>query len=170
MDQRRLDVVLPGRRLDVFVVPIADDAADGVLVATWAAASSSDVDRVEGAAMQLIASGWAVLGVRLLARAMHLVRRDDPRRATRLGQSIRTAQAEFERPLAAWVVPPLGLPMLSARELEIAEAIAAGAGRDELAETLVVSRRTVDSHLQRIYTKLGVSSRAELREWLASSR
>lgn len=148
--------------------PLVDDAADGMLVDTWAGAASTRPDAVEQAGLALVGGGWPVLGVRVLGRAMQSVRRADPRWATRLGQTIRTVQSGFSQPLAVWALPPVGMPTLSARELEIAEAVAAGAGRDELAESLVVSRRTIDSHLQRIYAKLGVSNRAELREWLGT--
>jgi DNA-binding NarL/FixJ family response regulator len=97
-------------------------------------------------------------------------RRIDPRRAMHFAQQARRLQEQFERPLAAWALPELELPTLSARELQIAELVAGGVSRDEVAERLVVSRRTVDSHLQRIYAKLGASGRADLREWLDRSR
>ncbi len=50
-------------------------------------------------------------------------------------------------------------PVLTRREREIADLVAAGASRREVAERLVVSVRTVDSHLQRVYRKLGVRGR-----------
>jgi DNA-binding CsgD family transcriptional regulator len=51
---------------------------------------------------------------------------------------------------------------LSAREQEIAALVAAGRTNREIAEQLVLSTRTVDAHLRRIYGKLGVRSRVEL--------
>ena len=51
---------------------------------------------------------------------------------------------------------------LSAREREIARMAADGLSNRAIADQLVLSRRTVENHLQRAYTKLGVSSRAEL--------
>jgi DNA-binding CsgD family transcriptional regulator len=48
---------------------------------------------------------------------------------------------------------------LSRREREIAELTVAGLRRRDIAEKLVISPRTVDSHLQRIYRKLGVNDR-----------
>jgi DNA-binding CsgD family transcriptional regulator len=38
----------------------------------------------------------------------------------------------------------------------------------EIAETLVVSTRTVENHLQRAYEKLGLSGRSELAAALGS--
>ena len=50
---------------------------------------------------------------------------------------------------------------LTGRELEIAQMAAHGIPSREIAETLHVSVRTVQNHLQRAYAKLGVTSRAE---------
>jgi DNA-binding CsgD family transcriptional regulator len=51
---------------------------------------------------------------------------------------------------------------LTRREREIAQLAAQGRSSPEIARDLVVSVRTVDNHLQRVYTKLGITSRAEL--------
>ena len=51
---------------------------------------------------------------------------------------------------------------LTARELEIAELVAAGRTNREVAEQLVVSTRTIEAHLRNIYGKLDVRSRVEL--------
>jgi DNA-binding CsgD family transcriptional regulator len=53
--------------------------------------------------------------------------------------------------------------VLTAREAEIAAYAAEGLSSVEIAEQLVISVRTVDSHLSRVYLKLGVPGRAELR-------
>jgi DNA-binding CsgD family transcriptional regulator len=52
---------------------------------------------------------------------------------------------------------------LTAQELQIAELAAAGLSNREIGQKLYVSHRTVESHLYRIFPKLGVSSRAQLR-------
>jgi DNA-binding CsgD family transcriptional regulator len=49
---------------------------------------------------------------------------------------------------------------LTAREMEVIERLAAGRTNREIAEELILSVRTVDRHVARIYEKLGVSSRA----------
>jgi DNA-binding CsgD family transcriptional regulator len=51
---------------------------------------------------------------------------------------------------------------LTARERDIALLAASGLTSREIAERLNVSKRTVDNHLQRVYTKLGVAGRHEL--------
>lgn len=49
---------------------------------------------------------------------------------------------------------------LTARELDVLHLVAEGLSDAEVADRLVVSRRTVHSHLRSIYRKLGVSSRS----------
>ena len=149
--------------------PPDDPAADGPVLVACRRALSGTVDDVEVAAGDLVGLGWSVTGVRLLAFAAERVRVAEPRRATRILQLVRSTADGFDEPLRPWVLSAPPLPTLSARELEIARAVAGGAGRDELAARLVVSRRTIDSHLQRVYAKLGISSRAELRVWLEQS-
>jgi non-specific serine/threonine protein kinase len=55
---------------------------------------------------------------------------------------------------------------LTRREREIASLAAEGLSSRDIAERLVISRRTVDAHLDHVYAKLGISSRAELPRWL----
>ncbi|SKX75308.1 AAA family ATPase [Gordonia sp. w5E2] len=59
---------------------------------------------------------------------------------------------------------------LTAYELRIAEMAAAGLTNKTVAERLDISHRTVGNHLYRIYAKLGVTSRVELRDVLAVSK
>lgn len=54
---------------------------------------------------------------------------------------------------------------LSRRELEIAELVAMGLTNQEIAQRLIISTRTVESHLTHIKTKLGLSRRAHLVVW-----
>jgi DNA-binding CsgD family transcriptional regulator/tetratricopeptide (TPR) repeat protein len=58
---------------------------------------------------------------------------------------------------------------LSARERQVALLAAAGQSSKEIADALYLSTRTVDNHLQRIYAKLGIASRAELADHLRTS-
>ena len=50
---------------------------------------------------------------------------------------------------------------LSDREVEVLRLVAEGRSNPEIAEVLVISRRTVARHLSNIFTKLGVSSRTQ---------
>lgn len=58
---------------------------------------------------------------------------------------------------------------LTRRESEVAFMAASGVAARDIGERLFVSHRTVETHLQRIYDKLGIRSRAELRQLMAVS-
>ena len=53
-------------------------------------------------------------------------------------------------------------PVLTVRETEILEFVAAGSTNADIAAALSLSPRTVEGHLSRIFAKLGVSRRSEL--------
>lgn len=55
-----------------------------------------------------------------------------------------------------------GLELLSARERDVIQHLAAGMTNREIAESLGLSRHTVKNYLFRIFDKVGVSSRTEL--------
>jgi DNA-binding CsgD family transcriptional regulator len=57
---------------------------------------------------------------------------------------------------------------LSAREYEVARAIAAGMTNGEIAEQLFVSPKTVSAHVEHILAKLGVARRTEIAAWVAA--
>ena len=56
----------------------------------------------------------------------------------------------------------IGVDALSRREREVAVLASRGETAAEIADRLVVSKRTVESHLASIYAKLGVESKTEL--------
>jgi DNA-binding CsgD family transcriptional regulator len=55
---------------------------------------------------------------------------------------------------------------LSERERAIAQLIAQGKSNREIAEVFIISERTVETHLGRMYAKLGFSTRAQLAAWV----
>ena len=57
---------------------------------------------------------------------------------------------------------------LTPQELQIVQMVAQGLSNRVIAERLYLSRRTVESHLYRVFPKLGVSSRAQLASVLGS--
>jgi non-specific serine/threonine protein kinase len=59
---------------------------------------------------------------------------------------------------------------LTGREREVALLAAEGRSNREIAEHLVISRRTVDSHMDRILDKLGIDSRRRIAARLADGR
>jgi two-component system response regulator NreC len=75
----------------------------------------------------------------------------------RLVRAIRMATHDFER--------RRGTDGLTARERDIVRLVALGHTNREIAERLVLSVRTVETHRARFQARLGVSSRAELVRW-----
>jgi DNA-binding NarL/FixJ family response regulator len=76
---------------------------------------------------------------------------------------------ELEHALAALASSPQlrstnqqGLELLSARERQVVQYLAAGMTNREIADSLGLSRHTIKNYLFRIFDKLGVSSRTEL--------
>jgi DNA-binding NarL/FixJ family response regulator len=59
---------------------------------------------------------------------------------------------------------------LSPQELQIARMAADGLSNREIGQALYLSHRTIGSHLYRIFPKLGVASRGELRALLAAAQ
>jgi DNA-binding CsgD family transcriptional regulator len=64
---------------------------------------------------------------------------------------------------------PGGWAQLSPQELQIAQLAAEGLSNREIGEQLYLSHRTVESHLYRLFPKLGVTSRAQLRDALEAA-
>jgi ATP/maltotriose-dependent transcriptional regulator MalT len=59
---------------------------------------------------------------------------------------------------------------LTSRERQVAELVTRCMTNRRIAAELVLSPRTVDGHVDRIMTKLGVRSRAQIAEWWATSQ
>jgi predicted ATPase/DNA-binding CsgD family transcriptional regulator len=77
-------------------------------------------------------------------------------------EAIAVARNESVPPGAAEPASPL-----TKREREIAELVTQGLGNREIAERLVLAKRTVDSHIEHIFAKLGFTSRAQLAAWVS---
>lgn len=56
---------------------------------------------------------------------------------------------------------------LTRREQQVAELVATGLTNQDIANRLVISRRTVEGHVDHILTKLGFTSRTQLAVWVA---
>jgi DNA-binding NarL/FixJ family response regulator len=77
------------------------------------------------------------------------------------------------RPPAGVPTPPsdaeserLGVYPLTRKEVEVAILVAHGKTNKEIASQLFNSERTIDNHVQHIYNKLNIDSRAELALWM----
>ncbi|TMC86489.1 MAG: response regulator transcription factor, partial [Chloroflexi bacterium] len=65
-----------------------------------------------------------------------------------------------EKPLPSRRVAAEKFGVLTEREIEVLRAVAQGLTDIQVAERLVISHRTVHSHLNSIYSKLGITSRS----------
>ncbi|NBO32055.1 MAG: LuxR C-terminal-related transcriptional regulator [Cyanobacteria bacterium LVE1205-1] len=54
---------------------------------------------------------------------------------------------------------------LSEREIQILELVTAGLTNQEIAESLEISKRTVDNHISKVLTKTATDNRVELVRW-----
>lgn len=75
---------------------------------------------------------------------------------------------ELAGPAAERVAPRQAID-LTERQIDIARLVAAGLTNAAIASRLQISPRTVTSHLDHIYTRLGISSRASLVSALAGA-
>src|SRR5579859_346199 len=104
--------------------------------------------------------------------------------ARQKGDTAAAARADAERlaiverigPEARALVWARGLPRagrpqapgcgpLSPRECEVAQLIAGGLSNRQIAESLVISERTVENHVSSILARLGVDTRAQVAAW-----
>ncbi|MFC5825161.1 ATP-binding protein [Nonomuraea insulae] len=114
------------------------------------------------------AGAWLALGDR--ERAADLIA-DAGERYAALGA---THDAARSRRLLRVLGPDRGRPaaprrgrkagVLTPRESEVARLVALGRTNREIAEVLFLSQRTVDTHVARVLQKLGVRTRADVRE------
>ena len=79
----------------------------------------------------------------------------------RLRSELRSAGVSM-RPRRAQLRPTSGWAALTPTERQIVDLVADGLMNSEIADRLFVSRRTVESHLSRVYPKVGSPRRAEL--------
>jgi predicted ATPase/DNA-binding CsgD family transcriptional regulator len=86
--------------------------------------------------------------------------------ALAMTDAVRYALDDLDEPPAA-CQPGSGLGLLTAREREVAALVSEGLSNREIAERLVISKRTTDSHVEHILTKLGFTSRAQISALVA---
>jgi DNA-binding CsgD family transcriptional regulator len=129
----------------------------------------------DGIAAERSAESFCALGRRLHGAEAWAIAAELHERSGRVGDSTRcTATA---RELAAQcdgaatfrLRVPTTVDRLSAREREIARLVGSGLTNREVADRLVVSERTVESHLYRVFAKLGITSRSALVDALGDA-
>ncbi|MFJ8025698.1 ATP-binding protein [Streptomyces sp. NPDC096311] len=153
----------------------------------WIAASKKEFDRA-ARLLGAIGSIWRAIGTSLSAFGPHL----DHHHARCERQVLHALRAEvweaalteggrmdhdraiayaLDGPTATRpvVAPAAAGEVLTRREHEVAALVAEGLSNRQIAESLVLSPRTVDGHVERILAKLGFASRAQVAAWVAAS-
>ncbi len=147
----------------------------------WAAAAERDWDRaarLQGAAdavwrsiparlpepLRTWRESWSGSAVRALGErhwsALH-------REGAELDRAAAVALALDERAPAPARAAETAAARLTPRQREVAALIARGLTDREIADRLVISPRTAESHVEQILTRLGFRSRAEIAAWTA---
>jgi DNA-binding CsgD family transcriptional regulator len=144
----------------------AESAAE--LAAQAAERFSERSNRVEAARTRtllgraLVAAGDSDRGAQELKRSFEELReRGADRFADRAAQQLRQLGKRVARTGKA-AAGETGIGGLSGREREVAELVAKGHTNKEIAGELFLSEKTIESHLSRIFGKLGVSKRAQV--------
>ena len=145
-------------------------------------AEDDDAESLFQSALRTDLSAWPLYRARLLLNYGRWLRRQ--RRAADSRAPLRSAREAFDALGAAAFAEqartelraagersqgpePRAWQDLSPQELHIARLAADGLSNREIGERLYLSHRTVASHLYRVYPKLGITSRAQLRTALA---
>ena len=71
----------------------------------------------------------------------------------------------IEQLQAQLTAAPAGDSLLSPRELEVARLVRRGLTNKQIGQTLYVSERTAENHVQHILTKLGLRNRSQIAAW-----
>lgn len=97
-----------------------------------------------------------------------LLKTDPPEQAVQAVRQVMAGQLVFPAAARRWLhqaPAPTPATVLSERELEVLELLAAGKSNAQIARQLHVSVNTVKFHLQKIYQALDVSNRTEATRW-----
>ena len=143
----------------------------GSPLATAVAAHSRGLADHDGDQLDDAADGFEKLGAMAMAAdAAAQAAREHARAGTRIKElessthaHWRASQCDLRTPATAAIERPLPI---TDREREIATLVAAGLTNRQISDRLNVSARTVEGHLYRIFTKLGITDRDELAHLL----
>jgi DNA-binding NarL/FixJ family response regulator len=148
-------------QLDDSLVSIYADHAEAAVAGSGARLDAVAADYERAGALLAAADASA------LAAAAHR-RRGHQRKASAAAVKAAKLAGACGRPRTPALVQ-LSMPRLTSREAEVARHASDGLNNQEIAAHLVLSVRTVEAHLANVYTKLGITSRTQLRDALAAT-
>ncbi len=148
----------------------------------WVAADEGDLDRAarlmgaasairRGSSQRLAHTMTQLIGGRIRDRvhdalgAREFAARFDAGAALAIEDAVDYAMNTA--PTADTAGEPAGLDVLTRRERDVALLIARGHGNRRIAQELVISIRTAESHVDHILTKLGFTSRTQIAAWVS---
>jgi DNA-binding NarL/FixJ family response regulator len=137
---------------DVVVVEVADDGSDVLRSCARLSASFPDL-RFVG----IQAPGADPMPAR--AAGLYAVV-PGPEGFERILEAVRASLRQAPRPVASGGRPPRRPVDLTSREVDVLSLVGAGHTSQEISERLAISRKTVESHKQRIFAKLDVQNQA----------
>jgi DNA-binding CsgD family transcriptional regulator len=144
----------PPRRVELVLFRLAQDAIERAIVQARATQISIRLERrEERLAVTLADDGDASLGLDTLLGTRRQIEQLGGNIATSLGP-----HGGLQLVASIAVAPP---PELTPREVEVLRWLAEGLSNKAIAAALGVSPRTVNFHLDNLYSKLGVTSRTE---------
>ncbi len=123
--------------------------------AQWAFHSNATSHILSAVVLTTLAGGvWLGRGIRMPSRG-HATTEHTPTAAIDVDRHVPTAEA------------PLVVSGLSSRETQVLALLAQGHTNAQIADALFVSTNTVKTHVANIYSKLGVSNRAQAAQYAA---
>jgi DNA-binding CsgD family transcriptional regulator len=162
---RAADVAMPLRglaaRLDA---PLVADLADHAQ-----ASAHGDGRRLDELSSRLQEAGALMLAADAAMEAAAAHERSGARRAAAESRTRAMVLARECGVHDAPVFDLMTLPTLTEREAEVARLASQGMTNQDIADRLVVSVRTVEAHLSHVYTKFGITRRADLGTALAAA-
>jgi DNA-binding CsgD family transcriptional regulator len=150
---------LAAARIDE-LAPVVGGRATPLIVRHARAAATEAGEDLFAVAREFAVLGYQMFAAEAAAGAVRIFRTArDPR-----ALAASTLMADLLGRCGALRTPALLAvqPALTVRERQVAELAAEGVRSREIADRLYLSPRTVENHLQRVYTKLGVNGRVEL--------
>ncbi len=123
----------------------------------------TDTTMLVNAADELFSSGETGLGTELLAVSLqHLEGAKNERQRGIVLRKLDSWIKELGGKAWGTLTDAMNERVLTNREKEIISLVSQGLSNKEIAQVLVVSQRTVEGHLYRVFAKLGISGREEL--------